>query len=391
MKYDIFDSYWDGVLVVDGDQNLIYCNEVAAAFFNQSLKRAQSSYNKPIAKLATFKNESTHKPVDFTKWKNSTYQLVEIATAKESTRTAKEKVSTAMMSVHKIDKENNQWIAFLRDTSVEISLQKKYNRELKIKEKHIEQLKELDAVKDRFMLLTTHELRTPLSALVGSCDILKSVDLSPGDRAYFTNVIFEQASHLMTLVNNILDYTRIGTGKMDYCVEKLSLSEIVRDSISSLRDLANNNKIVIDFVSKEDKEFMCYFDQQWLGVVLRNILHNAIKFNKYHGRVDVCVFNDKKNDLCVVEIEDTGNGIDEKRIHEIFSGFQTTEQLDHHQSGSGLSLPLSKQILEALGGKIEVKSALGKGTCFKIILPTTEVLPKNYYKKPPQDSGDLAA
>ncbi len=377
MKFDVFDSFWDGVLIFDENQKLVYANEAAAVMLGQSLRRLRNYYRKSIFQIANFGNEKNLRRLD-------SYQHVEVIGSKG-------KKISAMMCVQKIPKTNHRWLIYLKDMSVEEGLQKKYLKELKIKERHIEQLKELDQLKDRFMILTTHELRTPLSALVGSCDILKNGGIDETTKTFFIHTIFEQSVHLMKLVNNIIDYTRIGTDKMEYYVQELPLRDVIVDSISSLKEFAEKSKVAVDIPTPEILDLKCYFDHHWLSVVVRNLLHNAIKFNRPNGRVDINVINDTKEEMLVIEFDDTGFGIEEKHIAEIFSGFQTTEQLIHHQSGTGLSLPLSKKIVEALGGKIVVESAIRKGTCFRVYLPKTKVLPSALYRKPLPDSGDLAA
>lgn len=376
MKYELFDSFWDGVLVFDQNQELIYGNEAAAVMLGLSLRRLRNCYEKPLFQIANF-GKIRLKSID-------SYQHVEVIGFKGK------KVSV-MMCVQPIPKVKDHWMIYLKDMSMEENLQKKYLKELKTKERHIEQLKEMDQIKDRFMILTTHELRTPLSALVGSCDILKNGGVDDATQKIFIDTIFEQSSHLMKLVNNILDYTRIGTDKMDYYVEELPISHVLFDSIQSLKDFAEKSLVTIKIPSAESLNLKCYFDYHWVGVVIRNLVHNAIKFNKKNGSIDIHVFDDGNENSVVVEIEDTGFGIEQKRFSEIFSGFQTTEQLSHHQSGTGLSLPLSKKIVEALGGKIEVQSAVRVGSCFRFYLPKSKVLAASFYQKPPSDSGDLAA
>ncbi|OQW48571.1 MAG: hypothetical protein A4S09_04015 [Proteobacteria bacterium SG_bin7] len=376
MKYDLFDSFWDGVLVFDQNQELIYGNEAAAVMLGLSLRRLHNSCHKPLSQTANFGSINL-KNID-------NYQHVEVIGPKG-------KRLSAMICVQKLPKIKDRWLIYLKDMSVEENLQKKYLKELKIKERHIAQLREMDQVKDRFMILTTHELRTPLSALVGSCDILKNGGIDTATQKIFIDTIFEQSSHLMKLVNNILDYTRIGTDKMDYFVEELAIRDVLFDSIQSLKDFAEKNKVTIDMPTPEAPSLRCYFDLHWIGVVVRNLVHNAIKFNRQNGRVDIHVREDDTEGYVIVEIEDTGFGIEEKRFQEIFSGFQTTEQLSHHQSGTGLNLPLSKKIVEALGGKIEVESVVRKGSIFRFYLPKSKVLAASFYQKPPKNTGDLAA
>ncbi len=377
MKFDIFDSFWDGVLVFDSSQKLIYGNDAAATLLGYSARRLRRFYDKPLSDVVIFGTKTDLRKID-------SYQHIDVMGAKG-------KSISVMICVQKVTEMKNQWLLYLKDMSVEENLQKKYLKELKIKERHIEQLKEMDQVKDRFMILTTHELRTPLSALVGSCDILKNGGVDDTTKNFFVDTIFEQANYLMTLVNNIVDYTRIGTGKMEYYVEELPVREVLLDSILSLKDFAATNKVIVDMPTPENLDLKCFFDRHWLSVVVRNLVHNGIKFNRPGGRVNINVFDIPKDDNVIVEFEDNGFGIEESKFQDIFSGFQTTEQLDHHQSGTGLSLPLAKRIIETLGGKINVESIVRKGTCFRIYLPKIKTLPTEFYRTPPKNSGDLAA
>lgn len=199
LDYSVFDSFLDGIFIVDKNLNLIYCNEIAANLSGNSYRRLKYNYGKAFTKFIKFENEwFTDKKI--------------LANVKEATPYLQLQMllqhgapNNVLVSIQKIPRElqgSDHWILIIKDQTVEQILHKKYRRQLKLKEDNIRALKDLDHAKDRFMILITHELRTPLSAILGTCDVLinKLYD-DESQRDAFTKTIFEQSKHLLSLIH----------------------------------------------------------------------------------------------------------------------------------------------------------------------------------------------
>lgn len=284
----------------------------------------------------------------------------------------------------------------------DITFQKKLQKEIALKQTEIKkayeelltqnkQLKELDLAKNRFIALTTHELRTPVAAIVGTADILvnKLYD-DEKQKEEFITTIFEQGNYLMALVNDILDFAKIQAGKMDYFVEHLNVAQLVKEQAHHFEPWAQKETLQIS-VDDQGKVWECYFDQMRTSQVIANIINNAIKFNKKNGRVDVTLSMDPTDNFTIVSIKDTGKGIEASKIESVFNEFETINDVSKHHKGTGLGMPISKRIIESMGGQIKIESQIGVGTTFHVYIPTKKVLDPDLYRSRPGSNGDLAA
>lgn len=282
----------------------------------------------------------------------------------------------------------------------DITIQKKLQREITAKQIEIKaayeellrqnnQLKELDLAKNRFIALTTHELRTPLSAMVASAEVLKmGLYDTEEEKNEFVDIIYDQGLHLSALVNDILDFAKIQAGKMDYYIQKESPQEMVDDVVESLEGMAEADEIQLTFENKaSDPE--CYFDDIRLKQVVTNIVNNAIKYNKKGGWVKVWMESDDKH--VVLHVQDSGKGIPEEQQGKVFDEFETLGKVALHHQGTGLGMPISKRLIEGMGGSINLTSEVGVGTHFWIEIPRGRVLADEVYRERPDSGGDLAA
>ena len=293
----------------------------------------------------------------------------------------------------------NQILLMFQDTT----FQKKLQKEIGLKQTEInkayedllkqnKQLKELDLAKDRFIALTTHELRTPVSAIVATADVLVN-RLYDDDkqRDDFIVTLHEQGNQLLALVNDILDLAKIQAGKMEYYVEFTPLNEVLCEQIKHYENMGAKEGISLIFENPAKKEWRCYFDQIRLAQVIGNILNNAIKFNKKNGSVIVTVEEDEARNFSIVCISDTGRGINSTDLEKVFNEFETVTDISRHHKGTGLGMPISKRIIESMGGSISITSEIGVGSTFKIHIPNKKVLPVELYRTRPDMEGDLVA
>jgi PAS domain S-box-containing protein len=278
----------------------------------------------------------------------------------------------------------------------DVTLQKKMQREIIAKQNEIKaafeqllkqnrQLKELDHAKDRFIALTTHELRTPLSAMVASAEILKlKLYDTPQQMQEFIDMIYEQGAHLQELVDDILDFAKIQAGKMEFFVQQHDVGPFVHGIVKNFEGMAETNSVTFEF-KQPQITLLCYFDEVRLRQVISNIVNNAIKYNRPQGRVTV-YFED--HDDCVkVFVRDTGKGIHPDHFSKVFNEFETIGQVGQHQKGTGLGMPISRKLAEGMGGKLLLMSEEGVGSVFWVEIPKQKVLEEARYGRRHNDDA----
>ena len=232
----------------------------------------------------------------------------------------------------------------------------------------MEELKELDRLKSMFLASMSHELRTPLNAIMGFTGwILMGMegDLNE-EQTKQLNFVKSNAEHLLTLINDILDISKIEAGKIELAIGEFNLSEVIVDVANSIFPLAKEKGLELIYDISE--EIIINSDKRRIKQILMNLLSNAIKFT-LKGSVKIKVNNLNKKTLEII-VEDTGIGIEEKNLKTLFQSFH---QLDisskKEYEGTGLGLYLCKRLLDLLHGEISVKSQLGKGSQFKFNIP----------------------
>lgn len=285
----------------------------------------------------------------------------------------------------------------------DITLQKKLQREIEVKQDEIkaafneileqnQQLKELDLAKNRFIALTTHELRTPLSAIVATAEVLNlKFCESDEQRDDFIKTIYEQGLHLMELVNDILDFAKIQAGKMELYVEQIDPVPVVTKLAQGFDQMASQAEVAID-VKAPQIATMVYVDALRLKEVVNNVVSNAIKYNRTGGRVTVEFSIVEAERLMRISVTDTGQGIPASKIHHVFNEFETVGNVSKHHKGTGLGMPISKRLMKAMGGDLSLESVEGEGTTFFIDIPIDKILGDELYRARPEAGlEDLAA
>jgi signal transduction histidine kinase len=282
----------------------------------------------------------------------------------------------------------------------DVTLQMKLQREITAKQTQIKaafeellkqnhQLKELDLAKNRFIALTTHELRTPLSAMVASAEILKlKLYDTPEQMDEFINMIHEQGNQLQDLVNDILDFAKIQAGKMDIYLDEQSVAPMIEAITHHYQNMAESSSVALTFTASQ-ADCKCYFDEVRLRQVLSNMISNAIKYNRKDGTAHVhCEVTDE---LVKIYVTDTGKGIAGDQMDKVFNEFETIGHVAQHHKGTGLGMPISRKLTEGMGGKLLVTSIEGQGSTFWVELPRKRVMDESLYQKRPERMGDYAA
>ncbi|MBT5469642.1 MAG: PAS domain S-box protein, partial [Nitrospina sp.] len=259
----------------------------------------------------------------------------------------------------------------------EKELQQAYNKlETRIEERtqQLNQAKELaehhNQAKSEFLSRMSHELRTPMNAILGFAQIMEESrkDPLPDSHKSRTHQILKAGNHLLELINEILDLSRIEAGKISVSLEPINIAELSTDVINVIRPLAEKYQIqLIDKISMHDNIYI-QADKTRLKQVLLNLLSNGIKYNRKEGSVTLCLEKPLNGNI-KVQITDTGMGIAPENLVRIFEPFDRLGAENSEIEGTGIGMAISKKLIELMNGNIEVDSTLGKGSQFSVSLP----------------------
>jgi signal transduction histidine kinase len=232
-----------------------------------------------------------------------------------------------------------------------------------------EQLKELDRLKDDFISTVTHELRTPLTSIRAFSEILTdNPDLDEARQGKFLTIILKESERLTRLINQVLDLSKIESGKMDWSLSKIDLTEVIKEALTATGQLFEEKNIQVE-LDLPDRTPAILADRDRIMQVLLNLLSNAMKFcNSQAGWVGIRLH--LKNNLVQIDVSDNGPGIRPKDQELIFEKFrQVGDALTEKPQGTGLGLPICHHIITYFGGKLWVKSEPGHGATFSFTLP----------------------
>lgn len=248
----------------------------------------------------------------------------------------------------------------------DISLRKRAEDELT---KSTENLIKLNETKDRFISIISHDLRTPFSSILGFTDLLLSDgDLSENERKQYIEFIRESSKSMLSLVNSLLDWTRLQTGRIRFEPERIEIYKIIESSLNALSGVAFQKNIDISSDIKSD--VFVFVDKDLILQVFNNLLSNAIKFTPRNGRIKISVVSSPRNRYLEFSIKDSGTGIKPENIKKLFHiDTKYTSEGTEGEKGTGLGLSLVKEIIEKHSGTIWVESEYGKGSDFKFTLP----------------------
>jgi len=234
------------------------------------------------------------------------------------------------------------------------------------------ELKRLDKLKDEFLANTSHELRTPLNGVIGLTEAVLKTESSLTDAAkQRLDLVLRSGRRLSSLVNDLLDFSKLQRGEFDVQAARFALAPVVREVLGTLSPSAEQKGLRLRAQVPEDLEVVA--DAGRVKQILTNLVGNAIKFTERgHVRVTAHV----EDDRVVIAVEDTGLGIAKEHEERIFGPFV---QLDagptREQGGTGLGLALTRKLVELHGGELRVRSTLGVGSVFTFDLPRLEAAP----------------
>jgi PAS domain S-box-containing protein len=238
-------------------------------------------------------------------------------------------------------------------------------------------MQEASRLKSEFLANMSHELRTPLNAIIGFAEMMHDEivgEVSVEHKEYLSDIL-SSARHLLQLINDVLDLAKVESGKAEFRREPTILTRLVHEVRDVLRGIAASKRLRVETEIEELGPVLV--DPARIKQVLYNFMSNAMKFTPDGGRISLRVSREGSENFRI-EVEDTGIGISPEEFEKLFAEFQ---QLDasaaKRYQGTGLGLVLTKRIIEAHGGHVEVRSAKGFGSTFCAVLPMTEAPPSS--------------
>jgi PAS domain S-box-containing protein len=227
--------------------------------------------------------------------------------------------------------------------------------------------------KSEFLATMSHELRTPLNAIIGFSEIIKDRFVGDALDRYtdYAADIFSSAKHLLAIINDILDVSKIEAGQMQLYEENVDLSRVTEGVVKLLRQKIDTAKICL--IVETSGLPLIRADERKLKQILMNLLSNAVKFTPQGGMVAILSFLDAKGDVAI-EVRDTGIGMAPDDIPRALAAFgQIDSTLTRKHEGTGLGLPLVKALVEIHGGQFALSSELGRGTSAVVVLPKARI------------------
>jgi len=219
--------------------------------------------------------------------------------------------------------------------------------------------------KNEFLSRMSHELRTPLNAILGFSQLIESDQSLDKQQQSKATAIFNAGQHLLNLVNDVLDLSRLEAGEIETSIEEVSLEAVIEDSASLVANMAESRGVTIDCNLGNCRGLMVEADAIRLKEVFLNLLSNAVKYNREGGRVRINSTLDRLG-LVSVSITDTGPGIAPERIDELFEPFNRLGSELSETEGTGLGLVITRQLVELMQGALRVDSILGEGSTFTV-------------------------
>ena len=232
-----------------------------------------------------------------------------------------------------------------------------------------ERTKELDRLKSEFVAVVSHEVRTPLTSIKGSLELLgddRFHKLPPPQRELL-GICQANTERLITLINDILDFSKLESSKLSLNIERVEIGHVLTEVTENIRSLAASKGIEIE-VKVDPSSGSVEADPMRIGQVATNLIGNAIKFSPEKGRIEVFASGDEAQ--VTLSVKDYGRGISARDLNRLFQRFaQLDSSTTRKAGGTGLGLVISKGIVEQHGGKIWVESAEGQGSTFSVSLP----------------------
>lgn len=263
------------------------------------------------------------------------------------------------------------WVLLLIAKKAEIIISQQHEQNIELAETAAAAEAE-NREKSQFLANISHELRTPLNAIIGFSEIIKNAGETEGfpkQHAGYITDIHNSGVHLLSLINDILDYSKAEAGKLELDIEEINASKVILSCVRLVMPRAEAGEIsLVNALPKE--QFIIETDGKKFKQILLNLLSNAVKFTSAQGKVKVSAWRIINSDTIAFEVSDTGIGMDPKDIAKAMSAFgQVDNKLSRKYEGTGLGLPLTKKFIELMGGTFNITSEPNIGTTVTFTLP----------------------
>ena len=236
--------------------------------------------------------------------------------------------------------------------------------------KRVAEVERANKAKSEFLSRVSHELRTPLNAILGFGQLLERQSPSETQRTRIRHIL-NAGKHLLGLINEVLDISRIESGRMQLSLEPVCAADALTEALDLMRPLAAERSIQLSTLASFDNSVFVLADRQRLKQVLLNLLTNAVKYTPVSGTVSVA-HNTNGDESVRILVHDTGPGIPNEKLARLFIPFERLGAEKSNVEGTGLGLALSQRLMQAMGGSIGVESTVGKGSTFWLELPRTK-------------------
>ncbi|UTW54874.1 ATP-binding protein [Kordiimonas sp. SCSIO 12610] len=264
-------------------------------------------------------------------------------------------------------------IVIILISSFAIINQRKYAKSLEISSREAE---DANRAKSEFLASMSHELRTPLNAILGFSEMFKKEIYGPlGSEKYseYSDHIYESGSHLLSIINDILDLSKVEAGKLSLAEEEVFIADIVEDAVNLITDKVDEKNIHLSLEQDNQIEYL-YCDPRITKQILLNLLSNAVKFTPQNGLIIVSSTLSLQNNICI-SVKDNGIGMSDADLERALQPFgQAGNAFTRQNQGTGLGLPLVEQLIEQHGGSMQIKSEPGKGTEVTLCFPAERTI-----------------
>lgn len=268
---------------------------------------------------------------------------------------------------YNLKEQNQQLISHLKETNQKLLHAKR-------------RAEESDKLKSSFLANVSHEIRTPLNSIVGFSNLITSTEFSEPQRKEFSDIIQRNAEELITIINDIIDISKIEANLLYFRFGKFSVAQLLNELFASFKNhnlFTEKTNLEIELLQPEQEVFIAT-DRHRVKQILSNLLHNALKYTE-KGKIELgFTLKRKPNNTQTIEffVRDTGIGIPKDKFEYIFQRFRKIQHgKDQLFRGNGLGLSISRSLAQLLGGNMRVESQIGKGSTFYLTLPTEKLPP----------------
>lgn len=236
-----------------------------------------------------------------------------------------------------------------------------------------EDAEKANRAKSDFLSHMSHELRTPMNAILGFGQLMEADEddrLSTTHQDYLQEMM-KAGRHLLDLIDEVLDLARIEAGKLLLVIDTVQLADVIEECHALIEPLAQKRNLHLDFCVQPCLDVWVQVDRKRLKQILLNLLSNAIKYNRDAGEIALSC-QSTEGGLVRLTVCDTGEGIPEHKLHQLYEAFDRLGAEGSNIQGTGIGLMISRHMLEMMGGSLEVTSKVGEGSCFSLTLPAEQ-------------------